>query len=96
MRLQWDNSQSQAAIDLGGSLYAESIAGNSLAPLITKVAAKAMQTPDSPDGLNDVNLWPNNNLASSGFAFPEMPTDYETLKDGDQSSADRGSRRGRR
>lgn len=28
--------------------------------------------------------------------FPAMPTDYETLKDGDQSSADRGSRRGRR
>lgn len=43
-----------------------------------------MQT--SADELDDVNLWPNNKPAPGGFSFPEISTDFETLKQGDQSS----------
>ena len=92
MRGQWgDNDSSQAAIGFGGMLYDKSIAGENLAPLITTEKAKTMQTPDSADGLNDVNLWPNNKLAPDGFRFAPMSTDYDTLSKGDQSSSDRGS-----
>jgi hypothetical protein len=59
--------------------------------LITTEKAKTMQTPDSADGLNDVNLWPNNKPAPDGFRFDPMLTDYDTLSKGDQSSSDRGS-----
>lgn len=52
-----------------------------------------MQTSDSDDGLNDVNLWPNNEISKIGFLFKEMPIDYETLQQGDQSSTDRASGR---
>lgn len=92
MRGQWgDNDSSQAAIGFGGMLYDKSIAGENLASLITTGKAKTMQTPDSADGLNDVNLWPNNKPAPDGFRFKPMPTDYDTLSKGDQSSSDRGS-----
>ena len=94
MRLQWDNPQSQAAVELGGSLYDNSIARNPLAPLITKDIAKTMQTQDSAEGLNDVNLWPNNKPAPEGFSFPAMPTNCDTLSKGDMSREDK-SRRGR-
>jgi hypothetical protein len=92
MRGQWgDNDSSQAAIGFGGMLYDKSIAGENLAPLITTEKAKTMQTPDSADGLNDVNLWPNNKPTPDGFRFDPMSTDYDTLSKGDQSSSDRGS-----
>jgi hypothetical protein len=96
MRWQWDNSQSQAAIALGGELYDNCKAGISLVPLITKNAAKRLQTTDSPEGLNDVNLWPNGKPSPSGFWFPIMSIDYNTLKEGDQSRHDRGLKRGTR
>jgi hypothetical protein len=79
-----DNQTSQAAIRLGGQLYDEIGKGNSIEPFITHDAAKKMQT--SAEELDDVNLWPNNKPAPGGFSFPEISTDYETLKQGDQSS----------
>ena len=85
----WDNPSSQAAIQLGGELYDRLTAGLSLSACITQSRAKELQTADTPDGLNDVNLWPNSVLANSGFMFPRMPTDYETLKDGMQAERDR-------
>jgi len=77
-----DNDSSQRAIAFGGDLYDDLVAGRDLGSTITKARAKQMQTPDTPDGLNDVNLWPNETLATGGFWFPNMPTDYDILKEG--------------
>ena len=79
-----DNASSQAAIQLGGDLYDLLLARSSLSSALTKSRAKELQTKDLPDGLNDVNLWPNETPANTGFSFPSMPTDYETLKKGIQ------------
>lgn len=78
----WDDSTSQNAVTLGGDLYDAYIIGGSLSTVLTKSAAKNLQTPDNTSGLNDVNLWPDTTLVTSGFWLPTMPTDYDSLKDG--------------
>ena len=79
-----DNASSQAAIQLGGDLYDLFLARSNFSSALTKSRAKELQTEDLPNGLNDVNLWPNEMPANTGFSFPSMPTDYETLKKGIQ------------
>lgn len=79
-----DNDSSQSAINFGAELYNKSIAGEQIDNLITKGKAKGMQT--SGGELDDVNLWPNPKPAPDGFSFPEMSSDFETLRQGDQSS----------
>jgi len=54
--------------------------------VLTKAAAKGIQSIDSPTGLNDVNLWPDNTPVSTGFILYQMPTDYDSLKDGISTS----------
>ena len=53
-----------------------------LSSVITKTRAKSIQSPDTPSGLNDVNLWPDTTPAS-GFWLPTMPTDYDSLDEGE-------------
>jgi len=55
----------------------------SLAAILTKTRAKQIQSPDTPTGLNDVNLWPDTTSVSSGFWLPTMPTDYDSLDEGE-------------
>ncbi len=77
-----DNTTSQLSIQIGGALYDACIKKQSLGHLITKEKAKLLR---GNGELDDVNLWPNNKIAPMGFSFPEMPTDYNTLSQGDQS-----------
>ena len=84
-RSLWDDASSQNAVDLGCSLYEAFAAGGSLSGVITRSAAEGMQSPDSGTGLNDVNLWPDATPASGGFWLPDMPTDYDSLKDGENT-----------
>lgn len=82
----WDDSTSQNAVVLGGALYDAFIANTSMDVVLTKAAAKGIQSIDSPTGLNDVNLWPDNTPVSTGFILYQMPTDYDSLKDGISTS----------
>lgn len=56
--------------------------GDDLSSVITKPRAKSIQSPDTFSGLNDVNLWPDT-TAASGFWLPTMPTDYDSLDEGE-------------
>ncbi len=85
-RSLWDDSTSQKAVELGGALYDAFIANTSMDAVLTKVAAKGLQSVDSPTGLNDVNLWPDDTPVSTGFILYPMPTDYDSLKDGISTS----------
>ncbi len=77
---------------LGGDLYDTHIVGGSLSAALTKTRAKAMQTPDAQKGLNDVNLWPDPTPVFSGFVFPVMPSDYNSLIELiEESNEDRGA-----
>ena len=84
-RSLWDDASSQNAVDLGCALYAAFAAGASLSGTITRGRAEGLQSPDSASGLNDVNLWPDATPASGGFWLPDMPTDYDSLKDGENT-----------
>lgn len=75
----WDDSTSQNAVTLGGDLYDTHTGGGSLSAVLTKTRAKAIQSPDTPTGLNDVNLWPDPTPVPSGFVLPTMPRDYDSL-----------------
>jgi hypothetical protein len=77
---EWDDASSQNSIQLGSDLYDAHYSMGNLALVLTKPAVKLMQTPDV---LNDLNLWPNKNVATSNFLFPEMPTGYDSLKNGE-------------
>ena len=79
----WDDSTSQNAVELGSDLYDAHSSGGSLSAILTKTRAKDIQSPDSPSGLNDVNLWPDTTPVSSGFLLPTMPTDYDSLDEGE-------------
>jgi hypothetical protein len=81
----WDDSTSQNAVSLGSLLYNTYSSGGSLSAVLTKAQAQSIQSPDTPTGLNDVNLWPDPTPASSGFWLPTMPTDYDSLKDGENT-----------
>lgn len=56
--------------------------------ILTKSVVKGMQTPDT---LNDLNLWPVDQPAIQNFTFPEMPRKYEDVDEG----LDEGGNRGR-
>jgi len=88
LRGQWDNDSSQNAIELGGQLYDAYKASGDLDLILTKSAVKGMQTPDA---LNDLNLWPVDQPAIQNFTFPAMPRKYEDVDEG----LDEGGKRGR-
>ena len=79
----WDDSTSQNAVELGSDLYDAHSSGGSLSAILTKTRSKDIHSPDSPSGLNDVNLWPDTTPVSSGFLLPTMPTDYDSLDEGE-------------
>ncbi len=81
-RRLWDDASSQSAIELGIDLFRAHSKEESLSAVLTKKRAKGIQTPDEKSGLNDVNLWPDTTPVSSGFTLENMPTDYDTLKQG--------------
>jgi hypothetical protein len=85
-RSLWDDSTSQNAVVLGGALYDAFVANTSMDAVLTRTAAKGLQSNDSPTGLNDVNLWPDDTPVSTGFSLYPMPTDYDSLKDGINTS----------
>ena len=91
LRGQWDNHSSQNAIVLGSDLYDASIAGEDVESVLTPYRVRLMQTPDV---LNDLNLWPVDDVATTNFTLPNMPTIYSALNEG-TNECDGGSTRGR-
>ena len=74
-----DDSSSQASIAVGSLLYGVHESGGDMNNGLDKNAVSTMQTPDV---LNDKNLWPSDQIAVQNFTFPTMPTTYEMLDEG--------------
>jgi hypothetical protein len=82
-RSLWDDSSSRRAVKLGSDLYNAHSGGGNMSAILTKSRAREIQSPDTSSGLNDVNLWPDTTPVSSGFWLPAMPTDYDSLDEGE-------------